>query len=222
MFIVFFAPVVLAVIKKFGKKMRRASKKALVSSSVMLGQIEGSLTGIRVVKGAGAERFERRRYTRIMDKLVEETLRMSRIDSFSEPTVETLTLFVVGVVVLFASYMVFVTHSLDVPRFFLIMACLASIGDSLRRVSKVNNVLQRSNAAATRIFEVLDLPSERVTLDAAGRPSRNERGVRQDNGGAESDRSRASSFRPLRAKSALKTSRSPIPAQRSRHWKKSA
>ncbi len=161
LFIIFFAPVVLAVIKKFGKKMRRASKKALMNSAVMLGQIEGSLAGIRVVKGASAERFERRRYTRIMDKLVHETLRMSRIDSFSEPSVETLTLFVVFIVVLFASYMVFVTQTLGVPSFFLIMACLASIGDSLRRVSKVSNVLQRSNAAAGRIFEVMDLPSER-------------------------------------------------------------
>lgn len=161
LFIIFFAPLVLTVIRKFGKKMRRASKKALMNSSTMLGQIEGSLVGIRVVKGASAERFERRRYARIMDKLVDETLRMSRIDSFSEPTVETMTLLVVGMVVLFASYMVFVTKTLNVVSFFVIMACLASIGDSLRRVSKVSNVLQKSNAAAARIFEVMDLPSER-------------------------------------------------------------
>ena len=81
LFIVVFAPVMLVIIKKFGKKMRRASRKALVSISSMLGQIEGSLIGIRVVKGANAERFERRRYTRIMDKLVDEQLRMSRIDA---------------------------------------------------------------------------------------------------------------------------------------------
>ncbi|HZK81576.1 MAG TPA: ABC transporter ATP-binding protein, partial [Humisphaera sp.] len=161
LFIVLFAPLLMIIIKKFGKKMRRASKKALISSSSMLGQIEGSLVGIRVVKGANAERFERRRYRRIMDKLVNEQLRMSRIDSFSEPTVETLTLLVVGIVILFASYMVLIAHSLEVTSFFLVMACLASIGDSLRRVSKVNNVLQKANAAAARIFEVMDLPIEK-------------------------------------------------------------
>ena len=47
------------------------------------------------------------------------------------------------------------------------MAALAMIGESLRRVSKVNNVLQRSNAAAARIFEILDLPMERRRLRAA-------------------------------------------------------
>jgi subfamily B ATP-binding cassette protein MsbA len=41
------------------------------------------------------------------------------------------------------------------------MACLLAIADSLRRVSKVWNVVQKSNAAGERIFEVLDLPIER-------------------------------------------------------------
>ena len=57
-------------------------------------------------------------------------------------------------VVLVASYMVLITHSLKVEWFIVVMACLASIGDSLRRLSKVNNVLQKANAAAGRIFEV--------------------------------------------------------------------
>jgi ABC-type multidrug transport system fused ATPase/permease subunit len=160
MFIVVFTPIMLVIIKKFGKKMRRASKKAMLSSSSMLGQIEGSLLGIRVVKAATAERFERRRYTRIMDGLVTQQLKMSRIDAFTEPTMATLTLVVVATLVIFASYMIFERHTLDRESFLLVLVCLGGIGDSLRRVSKVNNVLQRSNAAAARIFEVLDLPVE--------------------------------------------------------------
>ena len=167
MFIVVFTPVMLVIIKKFGKKMRRASKKAMLSSSSMLGQIEGSLLGIRVVKGATAERFERRRYTRIMDGLVSQQLKMSRIDAFTEPTMATLTLLVVGILVIVASSMVFDWHSLRRDQFILVLVCLGGIGDSLRRVSKVNNVLQRSNAAAARIFEVLDLPVERTKKGSA-------------------------------------------------------
>jgi ABC-type multidrug transport system fused ATPase/permease subunit len=161
MFIVVFAPIMLVIIKKFGKKMRRASKSAMLSSSSMLGQIEGSLSGIRVVKGATAERFERRRYSRIMGNLVTQQLRMSRIDAFTEPTMATLNLVVISALVLVASSMVLTWHTLGRDQFILVMACLGAIADSLRRVSKVNNVLQRSNAAAARIFEVLDLPMER-------------------------------------------------------------
>jgi ABC-type multidrug transport system fused ATPase/permease subunit len=157
------------VIKKFGKKMRRASRAALQNSSHMLGQIEGTLSGIRVVKGANAERFERRRYGRIMSKLIGEQLRMSRIDAFTQPTLETITLLAFGAVIIVASTMVFRQENpLEKTSFFLVLACLVGIADSLRRVSKVNNVLQRANAAATRMFEVMDLPVERRVRGEGG------------------------------------------------------
>jgi ABC-type multidrug transport system fused ATPase/permease subunit len=161
LFIIVCAPVMAAVIKKFGKKMRRATRAALQRSSMMLGQIEATLVGIRIVKAAGAERIERRRYRSILQELRAEMLKMARYEAYATPTMETFSLIVVGVVLMFASYLVLVQRSLDQARFFAVMTCLAIIGESLRRVSKVNNVLQRSNAAAARIFEILDLPMER-------------------------------------------------------------
>jgi len=63
--------------------------------------------------------------------------------------------------VIFASYMVCVSKTLSIAYFIVVMASLASIGDSLRRLSKVNNTLQKAGAAAERIFEVMALPVER-------------------------------------------------------------
>lgn len=175
MFIVLFGPIMFAIIKKFGKKMRRASKKALQSSATMLGQLDASLAGVRVVKAVGAERLERRRYTGIMDGLVKEQLRMSRIDAMSTPILEMLTLLVVGAIVVYAAYLVRIRQTLDATTFFGLMACLMAIGESLRKFSKVNNALQKSNAAAARIFETLDVPVERPrtlrTQDSALRTS---------------------------------------------------
>lgn len=161
LFIVIFAPLMGVLIKKFGKKMRRASRRALQESSSMLGQVEGTLIGIRVVKAANAERFERRRYRKIMRGLVDQQIKMSRIDTLSTPTLETLSLLVVGAVVVYAAYLVKVTGSLEKSEFFLVMACLMGMAESLRKVSKINNHLQRANAAAGRIFEALDMPVER-------------------------------------------------------------
>jgi ABC-type multidrug transport system fused ATPase/permease subunit len=161
MFIVLFGPIMFAIIKKFGKKMRRASRRALQSSAVMFGQLEASLAGVRVIKAASAEAHERRQYTKIMDGLVNEQLKMSRIDAMSTPILEMLTLLVVGAIVLYAAYLVRIKHTLDATTFFGLMACLMAIGESLRKFSKVNNALQKSNAAAARIFETLDVPVER-------------------------------------------------------------
>jgi subfamily B ATP-binding cassette protein MsbA len=162
--IVLFAPIMAAAIKKFGKKMRRASRAAMQRSSDMLGQIEGTLTGIRVVKAANAERFERRRYGTILGRLREEQLKMARYEAWATPTMETVAMVVIGVVLIFAAYQVLVAHTLDSAKFLMIFGCLVGMGESLRRVSKVNTVLQRSNAAAARIFEIIDLPMERRRL----------------------------------------------------------
>ncbi len=160
-FIVLFAPVMALLMKKFGKKMRRASRSAMQSSASMLGQLEGTLIGIRVVKSFNAEKYERRRYGRIMDGLIEQSLRMSRIDAMSAPILESLTLIVAGAVVLYAAYLVLIVKTLAPGNFILVMVCLASIGESLRRCGKINNTIQKANAAAARIFETMDSPVER-------------------------------------------------------------
>ena len=62
---------------------------------------------------------------------------------------------------LWATYLVLVKHELEPEEFFVVMGCLAVIGESLRRLGKVNNVLEKSGAAATPDFETLAVPVER-------------------------------------------------------------
>jgi subfamily B ATP-binding cassette protein MsbA len=159
-FIVLFAPIMAAVIKKFGKKMRRASRAMLQKSSHMLGQIESTLIGIRVVKATGSEKFEGKRYGGIMAKLQDELLKMARYEAYATPAMETITMLCAGTILMYASYLIFMQHSLDQTSFFMVMACLVGIGESLRRLSKLSSVLGRSNAAAARVFEILDIPDE--------------------------------------------------------------
>ncbi len=161
LFIVIFAPVMVVLIQKFGKKMRRANRKMLQGSASVLGQLEGSLIGIRVVKGATAERHERRRYKQVMREVVRQQLKLSRTDAMSSPIIESLMLLMVGAIMLYAAWLVLKAGTLDPGHFIMVMACLAGMADSLRKVTKVNNALQKSNAAAMRIFEMLAVPVER-------------------------------------------------------------
>lgn len=180
LFIIGFAPIMGIVVRKFGKKMYRTSRKQLQESASMLGQLEATLLGVRVVKASGAERFERRRYGRIMDGLVEQQLRMSRLDAFNTPVMEMLLLAAGGCVVLFGGYLVLdkPTNPLDPGDFILVMVSLATIAESLRRISKVGNALQVCNASAARVFEAMDLPVEQDRSQSHGliklRPLRQE------------------------------------------------
>ncbi len=194
-FIIVFTPLMFAVLKKFGKKVRRASRAAMQNNATMLGQIEGSLTGIRVVKAATGERFERRRYRGIVAELEQQQLKMARYEAISTPVVEMLGMLAAGSVLIVASYLVLVQKSLDQAGFFVVIACLVSIGESMRRLSKLNNTLQRANAAAARIFETLDEEAEQ--------------GGRKDEGGRMKDEAdSASSF--ILPPSSLRTALPPL------------
>jgi subfamily B ATP-binding cassette protein MsbA len=175
MFIVLLAPLMALMMRKFGKKMRRASRAALRSSSVLLGQIEGTLVGIRIVKGYNAEKFERRRYSKILGTLVAEQIRMSSIDAFSSPVMETMIMAMAGMVILVGTIMITQTQTLTPTVFIGVMFALAVIAESLRKASKVNNALQKANAAAARLFETYDIPPERahgqIASESAGNGS---------------------------------------------------
>ncbi len=159
-FIIIFTPVMIAVIRKLGTKVRRAMRAALEKNSTMLGQIGATLNGIRVVKSTNAEPFERDRYRGIMMQLQGDQFRMAKYDAWSTPLLEMLGLLAVGSVLIFASYLVFRDKSLDPEQLITLMICLVAIAEPLRRISKLNAVLQKGNAAASRIFEILHEPIE--------------------------------------------------------------
>jgi ABC-type multidrug transport system fused ATPase/permease subunit len=192
-FVILFVPVAGAVILSLGRKMRRASRAALQSSAELLGQIEGSLAGIRVVKAAGAERFERRRYTTIIQALRREQFKMVKYEALSTPVMETFTMLLAGAILIYAAYLIFgqnVARRLDPSYFMGIVACLIVMGESLRRLSKLNSVIQRSNAAAARIFETLDVPIERPRVKPTVQASADRQPTAASNDGAGREKSR--------------------------------
>lgn len=159
--IVLFFPAAFWVMRKLGTKVRRAMRAALQKSASMLGQIESTLQGVRVVKSSRAERFERRRYGRIMSQLIREQLRMSRYEAITTPAMETMALIATGLILLVAAWMMFEKKWLEPTSFMMIMIALGAVAEPMRRLSKLNNVIQRSNAAARRMLEIMDLPAER-------------------------------------------------------------
>ena len=134
---------------------------------------------------------------------------MAHYEAYATPAMETITMLCAGSILMYASYLIFMQHSLDQTSFFMVMACLVGIGESLRRLSKLSSVLGRSNAAAARVFEILDIPTERQHQQLAlGEPA--------SAGGPLPQKS--SPLHPV-ARSVLKTSPSPTPTPTATRWK---
>jgi ABC-type multidrug transport system fused ATPase/permease subunit len=162
-------PPAFVLIRKLGKVMRRASRRALESWASMLAVLEETLTGIRVVKAYTMEAAERGRFFRANRRLLRQQRRMARIDAATAPAVEALGVTAGMVAAGAAGYWV-LHRQMDATYFIAWMGCLAAMFDPVRKLAKVVTRFQRADAAATRIFELRDRPQEKRIPNAPTLP----------------------------------------------------
>ncbi len=152
-------PILGLIIRKFSKRMRRAARGALENWARMLAIINETLIGGRVVKAYSAEGYERRRFARVNKDILREQIKLNHYASLSRPTVETLAVILISIPMLFAAYYV-LNGTLDREKFLTLLACFAAMIEPLRKLADVNSKVQQTNAAATRVFEVVDMQPE--------------------------------------------------------------
>jgi ATP-binding cassette, subfamily B, bacterial MsbA len=160
-------PAVVLLFRKLGKTVRRANKKLLYGYGEMLSVLESTLIGLRVVKGYMRENYERRRLFKLDRRLLRQRLRIAFVEALTPPLVETLG-FVAGVVaILFIAHNMFY-RGMKPPELMTMLICLVGLFDPIRKLSTVYAKIQQANAAAERVFALIDSPSEYE--GDAGRP----------------------------------------------------
>ncbi len=152
------------LMRKFGKKIRRAQRRALMSWGRLINLLSEKINGIRVVKGYHMERREALNFFRNHRVMMRETLRIIRIDALISPLLEVLGVLAVSGIVLAGGYFVF-RHMLAPETFVLLVLCIAATFDPIRKLSDVNNRLQAADVAAHRLFEILDSEPEEAAED---------------------------------------------------------
>jgi subfamily B ATP-binding cassette protein MsbA len=153
------APVAAIVIRKLGKKIRRAQKRVLLAWGGLLDMFAEKIQGIRVVKGYHMERREALHFFRQHRRMLKQQLRIARIDAAISPVLELLGMMAVAAIAVAGGYLVFNRH-LDPNIFILLVFSIGAMFDPIRKLANVNNRLQAADAAAQRLFEVIDCEPE--------------------------------------------------------------
>jgi len=86
--------VLAVIIRKLGKRIRRASRSALTAQGQLYQSASEVLNGLRVVKAFTAERFEAGRFHMINKEVVRQEMKARTARALSSPLIETLALFV--------------------------------------------------------------------------------------------------------------------------------
>ncbi len=167
------APLIGIAIRKFGKIIRRAAKRANRQFGYMIGALSEAMQSLPVVKSHQAEGYERRRFHRINHAVLREEMSARTAKAMTSPVIEVIAMAGVMAVALVAAWYLYrAPNPADPETLVQVLIALGMAGNSFKPLANLNNELQGAAAAAERIDEVLQLPIEptspRLTGQAAG------------------------------------------------------
>ncbi len=146
-------PVLYVIIRKLGKRVRRASRGAMLAKSELLNSANAALQGLRVVKVYSNERLELNRFQVHNASAVREQFRTHLTRAFGSPLVETITVIFLGALVVLASKPI-IDGSIKPDVFISTIVVLALGGASIKPVTRAVQEVQIAEAAATRLLEL--------------------------------------------------------------------
>lgn len=153
-------PFVVVVIAQLGRKIKRATRKSLMSWSLMLGKLKEALAAIKVVKVYNRQDHENDNFDVINKKLLKQLFRIAKIDAATTPIMEVLGMAAGGAALLFGAHWV-ARQEIDASEFITLVAILGTAAEAIRKSSDIWNKVQQANAAAERIYAVIDMEPEK-------------------------------------------------------------
>jgi ABC-type multidrug transport system fused ATPase/permease subunit len=157
-------PFVVGLTALFGKKMKKATKKSLVAGSEMLAKLNGVMAGLKVVKVYNQQSYERDSFKTINSRLLKQLLKIAKVNAATSPTLEIFGMIGGAMAIVVGAH--WITQStatenrLEGTSFFVLLALLGAAAESVRKASGVWNRIQEANAAAERVFAIMDEPVE--------------------------------------------------------------
>ncbi len=155
-------PIGAGLIQWLGRRVKHAQRRASLSWGRLLDLLGERLAAIRTVKASNMELRESRRFDEEGRRLTKAQTQIELVDAATNPALEALSVLGVAAFVLYGGSRVF-TGQLEPHMFFAAMVCLGGIFDPVRKLGNVNNRVQQADAAARRLFELLDLTPEEST-----------------------------------------------------------
>jgi subfamily B ATP-binding cassette protein MsbA len=155
------APLLLVPIVRFGRGMRSTSHRSQERMADLANLVGEGVRGHRVVKAFGMERFEEERFQRATRRHLRVNLWAQMLSSMSSPIVESLAAVGAAALLVYAGFQIR-AGTLSPSLLVTFLLNLFWMYDPIRKLNKVNLVLQQSLAATHRVYDLICQPNEIV------------------------------------------------------------
>ena len=152
-------PIFLFPIVRFGSGMRKSSHRSQERMADLANLVGEGVRGHRVVKAFGMEGFEIEKFRQATKRHLRVNLWAQMLSTLSSPVVESLGVIGVAVLLVYAGLQIR-AGALSAPLFVAFLINLFWMYEPIRKLNKVNLVLQQALAAAHRVQDVIQVPNE--------------------------------------------------------------
>ncbi len=148
-------PLIAVTSQRFSKKVREAIADLQRERGSLAGVVEETISGVRAVKGFGAEPLMEGRMANSADAVMRDAMRVVRTRARYLPTLNTVPMLELAVVNWFGGYLV-LHHELTVGMLVTFNAYLAILTGPLQSIGAYIVLLQRAVVSGYRLHTIMD------------------------------------------------------------------
>ena len=156
LFVVLFIPISGFIISIIGKKLRKDSKEVQQQQSNFLSIIDETIGGQKVIKSFLSESFFSNKFDEINNLLYKYSNKVINRKNLAGPFSEFMGILVIGILLWFGGRMVLISESISGTTFIVFMGLAYNILTPAKNLSKSFYSIKKGNAAAERVFEIID------------------------------------------------------------------
>jgi subfamily B ATP-binding cassette protein MsbA len=152
-------PVNIFLIVLISRKLRKGSIRAQARMADITMVLQETISGVRVVKAFGMERFEKKKFSRFNLQYLKEYLKMRRFAELARPSSEALGM-IASVIVLWYGGNLVISGELDGANLMMFIGTMLWVVNPIKRLSKLNSEIQQGIGCGQRIFRIMDYGGE--------------------------------------------------------------
>lgn len=159
-------PAMFAVWGPVRQRLRRGDRKIMNLGGEVASHLQETVLGIRQVKSAGAEHYEKKRFRDQTWQYFKAVTRNERIRAMASPMTEMVGALATVLLLWYGTRLVLVERQIEGATFIVFLGLSLKMYAPVKWLSKFPSLVQPGLVAAERIFEFLDAPIE--IADAPG------------------------------------------------------
>jgi subfamily B ATP-binding cassette protein MsbA len=149
----------------FGRKIRRVRRGVQEAWADLNAFLHETLTGTKIVKAFSMEDYEKKRFAQKSRRIFRLELKESRVREISSPLMELLGGLGIGFIMWYGGRHV-ISGTYTFGAFMSFLTAVGLMYQPLKKISRLNNAVQRGMAAIERIYDILERTSDVIETDS--------------------------------------------------------